>query len=510
MPNTLTVREPSIPLAGGLTSITDQEFDAIRDILYREAGISLGEAKRALVCSRLAKRLRDLRLKTHGEYLEYLGTRDPNGVERQLMINCLTTNKTDFFREPHHFAFLRDVVFPQVKQRAARGGPRRLRIWSAGCSMGDEPYTIAMTILEHFGSLHGWDIRVLASDINTEVLQTAEQGIYPLERIATLSEDLKRRYFFRGTGNCRGLCQVRPEVRRLVTFRRINFADRSWPIHTRFDVLFCRNVIIYFDAETQRRLLPRFAEHLAEGGHLILGHSENLHWLTQIFSPLGNTIYQRRAGVRVTTVDKEAASPTPRAMGPGPWRGQGLIRHGEVAHRREIIVGEYFASREPTEISTVLGSCVAACLFDPVAGIGGMTHFLLPSHATDPTVSARYGVHAMELLINEIMRVGGDRRRLQAKLFGGANVLHSGNSLLDVGKRNGEFARWFLENERIPVIAERLGGRNPVRVHFFPHSGKALVKIFPNPEKIAECEARYREQAAARIANPKSDNITLF
>ena len=159
---------------GAAYNISDKEFNAIRSLLYEEAGISLGEGKRSLVCSRLAKRLRELKLSSYDNYLNYLATRDPQGVERQVMINCLTTNKTDFFREPHHFAYLRDVVFPRVKQRAAQGGPRRLRIWSAGCSMGDEPYTIALTILEHFGSRHGWDIRILASDINTEVLDPRE------------------------------------------------------------------------------------------------------------------------------------------------------------------------------------------------------------------------------------------------------------------------------------------------------------------------------------------------
>lgn len=493
---------------GDITQITDDEFQAVRELIFREAGISMSEAKRALVCSRLSKRLRQLKLQSHAEYLDYLSNRDPEGVERQLMINCLTTNKTDFFREPHHFEFLRNVVFPEVKRRASLGKPRRLRIWSAGCSMGDEPYTIAMTILQHFGSLRGWDIRILASDINTDVLQTAEQGVYPLERIDILDDEMKSRYFFRGAGRWEGFCQVRPEVRRLVTFRRLNFMDQPWPIHTRFDVIFCRNVIIYFNAQTQRQFLPRFAEHLSDSGYLMLGHSENIHWLSQLFMPRGNTVYQRRSGAALTTA-LAASAPSPRSsVVASPLSGRHL-RTDEGTRRREIIAGEYHASREPCEICTVLGSCVAACLFDPVTKIGGMTHFVLPCHATDMTISARYGVHAMELLINEIMKLGGDRRRLQAKVFGGATVLFCKGKSMNVGRRNVEFIRHFLLTEDIPVAAERLGGNNPLRVHFSTDTGKALVRVVENAKGVVERENRYSQQAAAQIGTPPH-SVTLF
>ena len=237
--------------------ISDRDFNAIRTMIYQEAGISLSDAKRVLVCSRLAKRLRHLNLRSHAEYLDYLATRDAEGAERQVMINCLTTNKTDFFREAHHFTFLRESVFPCVERAAAQGGPRRLRIWSAACSTGEEPYSIAITILEHFGSLRGWDVQVLASDINTEVLQKASEGVYALERIDGLEDGIQRKYFLRGVGRRAGFCQIRPEVRRLVRFRQINFMDQRWPLRSRCDVIFCRNAIIYFDASTQQQLLPR-------------------------------------------------------------------------------------------------------------------------------------------------------------------------------------------------------------------------------------------------------------
>lgn len=510
MPKMLPAPPLLFPSLSSIPAITDEEFDAIRELLYRQAGISMSDAKRALVCSRLARRLRHLHLQSHSEYLEYLETRDPQGLERQEMINCLTTNKTDFFREPHHFRFLRDVVFPQIHERAARGGPRRLRIWSAGCSMGDEPYTIAMTIRDHFGPLRGWDVRVLATDINTSVLETAQRGIYALERIAGLGEDLRRRHFLCGTGDYRGYCQVRPEVRRLVTFRRLNFADASWPIHAKFDVIFCRNVIIYFNAQTQRQLVPRFADYLSDDGYLMLGHSENLHWLTEIFAPLGNTIYQCR-GQKSPTASKPSP---PHGAGPKmstPLRrgGRSLLEEGRLA-RQEIIAGEYYASREPVEISTMLGSCVAACLFDPVTRVGGMNHFLLPCHALDCTTSARYGVHAMELLINQIMRLGGDRRRLRAKVFGGANVLHREGHTIDVGQQNVAFIRHFLATEGIPILAERLGGESPLRLHFATATGRVLVKALRGQRGLLERETRYSEEAAVSIEETAPDSVTLF
>lgn len=487
--------------------ISDRDFNAIRAMIYQEAGISLSDAKRALVYSRLAKRLRHLNLRDHAEYLDYLLTRDPEGAERQVMINCLTTNKTDFFREAHHFTFLRERVFPQIERAAAQGKPRRLRIWSAACSSGEEPYTIAMTMLEHFGSLRGWDVQVLASDINTEVLRKAAEGIYALERIDGLDDRIQRKFFLRGVGSRAGFCQVRPEVRRLVSFRQINFMDQHWPLKSRFDVIFCRNVIIYFDAATQQQLLPRLVGQLTDNGHLMLGHSENLHWLSELLAPLGNTVYQRRAGVRLPVGDdaKPAAAPQRATTMPAPAPRCGTTPL--KPRRREIIAGEFFAARQPTVVSTILGSCVAACLFDPEARIGGLNHFMLPFHVSDLALSARYGVHAMELLINEIMKLGGDRRRLRAKVFGGANVFRFADSPWNVGRCNAEFVRKFLETENIPVVAQRLGGEEPLRVHFVTDTGKAFVKAIAHSKSILEREQLLDRKATEQLTLMSHDQV---
>jgi chemotaxis protein methyltransferase CheR len=481
--------------------ISDQEFHRIQELIYREAGISLSESKRALVCSRLAKRLRRLGLADHTQYLEYLATKDHDGTERQAMINCLTTNKTDFFREPHHFEFLRDVVFPQAEERAARGQPRRLRIWSAGCSIGHEPYTIAITAREHFGSSQGWDIHILASDINTEVIRTAQQGVYPLEQIEHLEDDVKRKYFLRGSGECEGYCQVRPELRRMITFRQINLMARPWPIQIHFDVIFCRNVIIYFDLDTQRQLTLRFADQLAPKGYLMLGHSEHPTWLTEFLAPRGQTVYQR---VTTDAIEEKSATTEPArpvASEPPP---------APEVETREIVSGQIYASRQPTRIATLLGSCIAACLFDPQSRIGGMNHFMLPFHTSDPTVSARYGIHAMELLINDIMKLGGDRRRLQAKVFGGSSVLQFEDSPWNVAQRNCQFVRDFLHTEKIPIVAQRLGGNQPLRVYFMTDTGKALVKVLPAPRQLLDREQQYSRQVSERLLHPQTDNVTLF
>lgn len=490
-----------VGLLASACAISDQEFNRIREMIYQEAGISLGESKRALVCSRLAKRLRRLGLTNHTQYLEYLATEDCSGVERQAMVNCLTTNKTEFFREPHHFDFLREVIFPAAERRAERGQPRRLRIWSAGCSMGHEPYSIAITAREHFAASQGWDVRILASDINTEVIHTAEQGVYPLEQIEPAEDSIRRKYFLRGNGSFEGYCQVRPELRRMITFRQINLMERPWPVQIHFDVIFCRNVIIYFDMATQRLLTTRFADQLTENGYLMLGHSEHPTWLAEYLTARGQTVYQRNS-------TEPVADDTPPE--PPLAASAGADELPPAAESREIISGQVYATPRPTRIATVLGSCVAACLFDPHARIGGMNHFMLPFHTSDPTVSARYGIHAMELLINEIMKLGGDRRRLQAKVFGGSSVLRFEDSPWNVAQRNCQFVRDFLHTEKIPIVAQRLGGNQPLRVYFMTDTGKALVKVLPAPGHLLDREKQYSRQITEGLLHPRSDNVTLF
>lgn len=279
---------------GGI-ALTEAEYRAFRDLLYEEAGIALGDTKHHLVASRLSKRLRNFGFTSYSQYYDYVTTQDQQGHERRQLINSLTTNKTDFFRENHHFEFLRDQVIAAIRQRANHGGPRTLRIWSSASSSGEEPYSIAITVKEAFGTaVMGWDVKILASDIDTDILRRAEAGIYDSERIEGVPSQLKSKYFLRGTGKQAGLVRVRPELQSLITFRQINLVHGEWPIRTKFDVIFCRNVIIYFDQETQRRLFTRMANFLQDDGYLMIGHSESLLGMSDVFTPLRGTIYQLR------------------------------------------------------------------------------------------------------------------------------------------------------------------------------------------------------------------------
>ncbi|HUI76731.1 MAG TPA: protein-glutamate O-methyltransferase CheR [Bryobacteraceae bacterium] len=274
-----------------LEPISDREFQDLRRLILEETGISLKETKRMLVQARLAKRLRSLGLASYGAYFEFV-SRPVNAGERGELINCITTNKTDFFREKHHFEFLATHVIGPARQRIT-GGPRRLRLWSAGCSSGEEPYTMAITILETIGSSAGWDIKILASDIDTDVLAKGEAGIYEAERLNGIPEATVNKYFRRVAGE---RFAAKENLKELIRFRQINFADPAWPVRARFDAIFCRNVIIYFDRETQQRLLERLARYLEPSGYLMMGHSENLFWVSDHLAALGNTIYQQRQG----------------------------------------------------------------------------------------------------------------------------------------------------------------------------------------------------------------------
>jgi chemotaxis protein methyltransferase CheR len=244
--------------------------------------------------ARLSRRLHVLGLSTFAAYYRFLHENDPSAEEHSHFINAVTTKVTGFFREEHHFRYLREQWVPALRERAVHGGGRRIRIWSAGCSTGEEPYTIALTLRESLAAaLSCWDVRILASDIDTDALARAGAGTYDRERAAPIPEALLARHFLRGTGANAGQVRTRPEMQALVAFRHINLMDDAWPINTRFDAIFCRNVLIYFDRPTQLRLVKRLATFLNENGLLFLGHSESLHGLFSGLKHIQNTIYRR-------------------------------------------------------------------------------------------------------------------------------------------------------------------------------------------------------------------------
>lgn len=276
-------------------TITDEEFRRLREFIHAHSGIALSGHKRALVCSRLAKRLRHHNLQHYTDYYRLLTENDPDGLERVAMINSITTNKTDFFREPHHFRFLAEEVFPAYRHNPNRERP--LRLWSAAASTGEEAYSLAMTALEAMPSFNERDIRILATDIDTDVLSHAEEGVYTHEQAKHIPEALLRRYFLKGQGTHEGEILAKPVLKSLIRFRRLNLQDDPWPMQTPFDAILCRNVLIYFDKPTQLRLFRRMAGMLKKDGYLMLGHSEAIYGLVDYFKPVGHSIYQCRGKI---------------------------------------------------------------------------------------------------------------------------------------------------------------------------------------------------------------------
>ena len=267
-------------------TISEREYTNIRTLLYDESGISLGDSKQSLVVSRLSKRLRDLSLESFDAYYSYV-TEDGSGEEFTRMLDLLSTNKTDFFREPKHFDYLREVILPSLERE------KRIRIWSSACSTGEEPYTIAITLHEGVATPSQWDFRIMASDISTRVLAHAAAGLYGEERIRTVPPDVAKRHFLKGKGQSAGLVKVKPHLSEIIAFRRLNLMDDQFPIKSPLDLIFCRNVMIYFDRPTQERLVAKFHRYLKPGGHLFIGHSESLQWLKHDFTTVAPTIYRK-------------------------------------------------------------------------------------------------------------------------------------------------------------------------------------------------------------------------
>lgn len=284
--------EAAAQVANGHLTISDQEFQQFRELIHQHTGIALSNHKRALVCSRLARRLRHFRFSTYAQYYELLTQADADGAELMEMINAITTNKTDFFRESHHFTFLTEQVFPLYRQESRR----RLRFWSAAAATGEEAYSLAVTVSDAFAPLIDWDIRILATDIDTQVLAKAQNGVYALSHAQGIRPSHLKQYFLNGTGPNTGLLQAKPALKELLQFRQLNLIDASWPMHGPFDVIFCRNVLIYFDKATQNQVLEHMAGLLRKDGYLMLGHAESIHGFDRLFRPVGHSMYQARSG----------------------------------------------------------------------------------------------------------------------------------------------------------------------------------------------------------------------
>jgi chemotaxis protein methyltransferase CheR len=275
-------------------SISNSDMVRLRTLIYMQSGINLSAEKRTMLELRLRPRLRLLTMNSYREYCDYVFS--PRGQRDEIvpLLDAVTTNKTDFFREPDHFEYLAKKAVPEVMEGIGSGRP--LLVWSAGCSSGEEPYTLSMVLSEYANTHPGFRFRVLATDLCTTVLEKASLAVFSAELAAPVPTELRRRYFLRSRESGSTLMRIVPELRSLVEFRRLNFMDSDYGLKEKADVIFCRNVIIYFDRSTQEHILQKLAHHLAPGGYIFLGHSEALSGLDLPLVSVGPSTYRKPHG----------------------------------------------------------------------------------------------------------------------------------------------------------------------------------------------------------------------
>jgi|GEM_PF-32186 len=539
--------------------LSDSDMQRVARLVYEVAGIVLDDSRRALVTGRLAKRVRALGLKDEHEYVQLLCD-NPKADELQNLINVITTNKTSFFRESHHFDYLRTWV--QDRMAAAYAAPelRKIHIWSAGCSTGEEPYSIAMTVAQALGpDLSDWDVKITATDIDSEVLKFASAGLYPRERIGSLPTGMQG--FLEAPSrrpDATAAQAIRADIRKLVTFQQLNFMAAVWPVRGLFNHIFCRNVTIYFDRPTQAKLYPRLLAHLEPEGRFFAGHSENLAWLPELLRPAGLTIYSH-AKYDVSSESKAstpkaipspmstprfsvpASAPSPSAYRDAPSPSQNISRslpprvpsppQSEVRiaaslppaartasskaelPEKSLQAGDVIASAEPMILRTALGSCISVCMYDPIAKLGGMNHFMLPSSKAENETNNRFGVQAMETLINKLLRMGAGRHRLVAKIAGACRVINVNMNGGTVAERNLAFVDEFMQLEGFKVVGRKVGGPRAMEVRFRTDTGEALVRAVEASwtSRIALEDEEYAKKLAKPVAPANiDDGVTWF
>jgi chemotaxis protein methyltransferase CheR len=272
--------------------ISDELFAKYRELIYCEAGIALTDSKKSLLISRVAGRLRELGLASFAEY--YRVVEDPAAAdERGRLLDRICTNETHFFRDPRQFLYLSGEMFPRLEAAAARDGKKRVRAWSAACSTGEEPYSLAMALLHRFPRSSGWQIEVVATDLSNKVLGAARRALWPIDKAADIPLHYRKAFMLRGTGSQMGKMKVGPEIREIVSFSRMNLNDPVYSVSGTFDVIFCRNVLIYFDKQSKSKVIDRLLTHLAPGGCLFLGYAETTTTITDRLVSVGPNVYAR-------------------------------------------------------------------------------------------------------------------------------------------------------------------------------------------------------------------------
>jgi chemotaxis protein methyltransferase CheR len=371
------------------------------------------------------------------------------------MIDVVTTNKTEFFREPKHFEYLIEKTLPDLINR--KGFTERFMIWCAGCSTGEEPYSLAMVLNDFTDQNPEFNFLIIATDISTRVLQEAKLGIYDEERIEPVSTQMRRKYLLRSKDRENGLFRVIPELRSFVKFRRLNFMDRNFGLREPMDIVFCRNVIIYFDRPTQEAVLNRICSYLNPGGYLFTGHSETLNGMDLPLAPVSHTVYQR--------VAKDNYNPEPPVV---------YLKSAELCF-----------TDKPTVVRTVLGSCLAVTMFNRRLGISAICHALLPepdlkdSRNDNFLERFRYVKFVIPEMIARMRDYGIKPDEIEVKMFGGADMLTSQadqNRNQPVGKLNVELAIKIIKAEGLRLSVSEIGGTFGRKIFFYTHTGEVLLK----------------------------------
>ncbi|PTL76432.1 protein-glutamate O-methyltransferase CheR [Vitiosangium sp. GDMCC 1.1324] len=272
----------------------DREFSLFQELIYRHAGIHLSDAKKALLEGRLTRRLRELGLRSFTDYYRYV-TQEEHEEERVRMLDCISTNETRFFREPSHFRLLEEQVIPRWLAQASAGRrDKRLRVWSAGCSTGEEPYSLAMLLLDHCSPSQGWEIEIVATDLSSRVLEQARAGLWPIQRAEEIPKCYLEAFMLKGVRSQAGLMKAGAALRSVVRFHRLNLNDEAYPVSGSFELIFCRNVLIYFDTRSKAATLKKLLRYLTPEGLFFLGHAESLSGFTDEVRGIHPTVYARR------------------------------------------------------------------------------------------------------------------------------------------------------------------------------------------------------------------------
>ena len=444
--------------------MSDAIFESFSTFLKAEIGIALPDAKKLMLQARLQKRLREVGLPTFEQYYDYVFS--PAGLENELprMIDAVTTNKTEFFREADHFEFLTQEALPRILRRKGRFKP--VTLWSAGCSSGEEPYTLAMTLNElkeqSGGELH---FAIMATDISEHMLEQAKLGVYPQERIAAVPKNLRTKYFLKSKATHPAMVRIVPELRALVAFRWLNLMEQNFGIREGLDIIFCRNVLIYFERATQEMVLDRICRHLKPGGYLFSGHSETLTGFSLPLQSVAHAIHRK-----IVQTYEEAELPL-KHLNPG-----------------EVVVTE-----KPAVVRTVLGSCIAVTMFNHRLRVAAICHALLP-HCKEQDREAepeqerwKYVDAVIPEMVRRMRQYGVELKEIEVKVFGGADVLSAriGESANPtVGRANIAMAFRIIEAEQLQLKVSDVGGPRGRKIFFYTHNGEVLVKRLAKSERV--------------------------